>query len=255
MKPGRRVEVLAMPFWHRAAVVAAVIAVSLLLAKLIDLRMARRKLAPGVETRYRVLRRGIMVGVVLVGIFSALLVIPEVRALAGGLLASSAVLTVIAGFAAQRTLGNFVAGLVIAFTQPLRIGDLVEAAGGEGVVEEIALTYTVLRAADNTRVVIPNERLAAETIRNSTIVSREKVASVTLQVPLGTDLQELVDLLRRDLAGDHAPEVFVSALDANATVTVRVWAPTEAAAELAEADLRLRVHETLRARGIWGAAA
>src|SRR5437867_11712754 len=112
-----------MPFWHRVVIVAAVIAASAILAKLIDLRMARRKLAPGAETRYRVLRRSVMTGVVVVGILSALLVIPEVRAIAGGLLASSAVLTVVIGFAAQRTLGNFAAGLVIAFTQPVRTGD------------------------------------------------------------------------------------------------------------------------------------
>ena len=57
---------------------------------------------------------------------SALLVIPQVRAVAGGILASSAVIGLVVGFAAQRTIGNFIAGILIAFAQPLRLGDYVE---------------------------------------------------------------------------------------------------------------------------------
>src|SRR5437016_14358719 len=131
-----------MPCWHRLVVVAGVLLVTAVVARLIDRRIARRDLAPGAATRYRVLRRSISTAVVLVGLLSALLVIPQVRAVAGGLLASSAVVGVVVGFASQRTLGNFVAGLLIAFTQPLRLGDLVEVDGVEGVVEEIGLTYT-----------------------------------------------------------------------------------------------------------------
>src|SRR5207249_8232635 len=148
-----------MPFWHRLVVVGAVILASAVIAKLIDLRMARKKLAPGAETRYRVLRRSVMTAVVFVGILSSLLVIPQVRAVAGGLLASSAILGLIIGFASQRTLANFAAGILIAFTQPLRIGDRVSIEGTEGTVEEIDLTYTFVRADDNTRLVIPNEKL------------------------------------------------------------------------------------------------
>src|SRR5690349_2342001 len=116
---------LAFALWHRLIVVGVVVLVSLLVAKLVDARISRRKLAPGIETRYRILRRTLMAAIVFVALLSALLVIPQVRGVAGGLLASSAVLTVIAGLAAQRTLGNVVAGLLIAFTQPIRIGDVV----------------------------------------------------------------------------------------------------------------------------------
>ena len=109
--------------------------------------------------------------------------IPQVRAVAGGLLASSAVLGLIIGFASQRTLGNFVAGLMIAMTQPVRLGDWVEVSGVEGAVEEIGLMYTFIRTEDNARLVIPNEKLASDTIRNSTIRSAAKYAQVTVQVP------------------------------------------------------------------------
>src|SRR5205814_6974499 len=140
-----------------------------LLARLLDLWLARRPLPPDAATRYRVLRRGVMVAILVVGLFSALLVIPQVRAVAGGLLASSAVLGIVVGFASQRTLGNFVAGLLIAFTQPLRLGDDVVIEDTAGTVEEIGLIYTFVRTENGDRLVIPNEKLASDTIRNSTI--------------------------------------------------------------------------------------
>ena len=243
-----------MLFWHRLIVVAVVVGASALLAKLVDLRISRRKLAPGVETRYRILRRSLMAGIVVVGLLSSLLVIPQVRGVAGGLLASSAVLTLITGLAAQRTLGNVAAGLLIAFTQPIRIGDSVAVADAEGTIEEIALTHTVLRAPDNTRVIVPNERLVSDTIRNSTIVSRETLAQITVQVPLDTDLQGVLDMIRKQGEGDRKPEVFVSGLDGSATIAVRAWAPDEAAAERLEAELRLRLHAALREQGVWATA-
>src|SRR6266513_975117 len=134
-----------MPSWQRLAIVAAVLVLTAIVARLIDRRMAKRELAPEVATRYRVLRRSVTTAVLVVGILSALLVIPQVRAVAGGLLASSAVLGVIIGFASQRTLGNFVAGILIAITQPLRLGDVVKVGGVEGTVEEIGLTFTFIR--------------------------------------------------------------------------------------------------------------
>ena len=84
---------------------------------------------PAAATRYRVLRRSIFATIIFVGVLSALLVIPQVRAVAAAILASSAVIGLVIGFAAQRTIGNFIAGLLIAFTQPLRLGDEVEIAG------------------------------------------------------------------------------------------------------------------------------
>jgi small-conductance mechanosensitive channel len=240
-----------MPLWQRLIVVAVVLGVSMVVAKVVDFRMKRGRLAPGAETRYRVLRRAVMASIVFVGLFSALLVIPQVRALAGGILASSAVVGLIAGFAAQRTLGNFAAGLLIAFTQPLRLGDRVTVDDQEGTVEEIGLTFTVIRQDDNVRLVIPNERLASDTIRNSTIVSRETVAQITVQVPLDTDLKGVMDVLRSQEVSGRRPEVFVSGLDGSATLTVRAWAPDDAAAERLEGELRLQVHEGLRSHGLW----
>lgn len=236
-----------MPLWHRLAVVAAVLLVTVVVARVIDRRIARRELSRETLTRYRVLRRSITTAVLVVGVLSALLVIPQVRAVAGGLLASSAVLGIIVGFASQRTLGNFVAGLLIAFTQPVRLGDDVTVEDKQGVVEEIGLIYTFLRLENGDRLVIPNEKLASDTILNSTIRSREKVAEITVQVPLAIDLGRVVDRLRHVTKGD----VFVNELGDKATLVVRSRAEDEAAAEQLQRELRLRAQEALRAEGVF----
>jgi small-conductance mechanosensitive channel len=237
-----------MPLWERGIVAACVVVGAIVLSTLLDRVLTRHALPPEVVTRYRVFRRGVEAAVVTVGVLSALLVIPQVRAVAGGLLASSAMLTIIVGFAAQRTLGNFVAGILIALSQPVRLGDEVEIAGVSGVVEEIGLTYTFIRTDDRSRLVIPNEKLASDTIRNSTIRSRGTYAVVTVQVPLATDLRALVTDLQAE-AGDGG-EVRVSDLAGTASVTVRVPAADEVEAERVASDLRIRIAERLRERGI-----
>jgi small conductance mechanosensitive channel len=238
-----------MPFWHRLIVVGVVMFVTIVLARVIDRRIARRDLPPEAITRYRIVRRSVTTAIIFIGLLTALLVIPQVRAVAGGLLASSAVLGIVVGFASQRTLGNFVAGLLIAFTQPVRLGDDVVVESTEGMVEEIGLIYTFVRTENGDRLVIPNEKLASDTIRNSTIRSREKVAEISLQVPLGKDLAAVVDRLR-SLAGDA--DVFVSDLSAGvSTVVMRVPATDRSSAERRERELRLDAYEVLRAEGVY----
>jgi small conductance mechanosensitive channel len=237
-----------MTSWHRLAVAGAAVLIAVVLAKIVDKALSRRELAPEAMTRYRTVRRVVMTTIVFVGVLSALLVIPQVRAVAGGILASSAVIGLVIGFAAQRTIGNLVAGVLIAFSQPLRLGDTVVVDGVEGIVEEIGLTYTFIRTGDEARLVIPNEKLASDTIRNLTIRSSEKVAEITVQVPLQQDLDPLLDALRAETKGD----VYLSSLDGNAVITLREPAASQADAERLERDLRLRAHRRLRAAGVYG---
>ncbi len=239
-----------MPFWHRLIVFGAALLATLVVARIVDRRLARRDLPPETVTRYHVLRRSVLTLIVFDGVLSALLVIPQVRAVATGILASSAVVGIVVGFAAQRTIGNFIAGLLIAFAQPVRLGDYVETGGLTGIVEEIGLTYTFIRISDNDRLVIPNEKIASDTIRNSSIRSRKKLAQVTVQVPLERDLEAVGGLLR-EAAQDERAEVAVSALDDHASLTVSVWAPDEPSAERLEGELRLRAHQRLREAGVF----
>lgn len=239
-----------MPGWERLAVAAVVVAVAAIVAKVVDARMARRQLDPGVATRYRVLRRTISTLIVAVGVLSALLTIPAVQAIAGGVLASTAVLGLVIGLAAQRTLSNFVAGVLIAVSQPLRLGDRVTLEGSSGQVEEIGLTYTFIRLDDGARLVIPNDKLASDTIRNSTIRRVDTVAEIQVQVPLAQDVAAAVDALRDETSEYEGAQVVLSALDANAVVTVRVPSTAVHVEELAT-ELRLRAHSRLRREGVF----
>src|SRR5438067_483767 len=235
--------------WHRIVIATVVFGLTLAVAWVLDRALSRRPLPAEAVTRYRVLRRAVMSTVLVVGFFSALLTVPQVRAIAGGILASGAVLGIVVGFASQRTLGNFVAGLLIALSQPLRLGDKVQVKGTWGVVEEIGLTYTFIRTADGSRFVIPNESLASEPILNSSIRNRAQHAEITVQVPLSQDLRQAVSLVERAVP---SAEVFVSALNGSATLTVRALADDEPAAEQLERELRLQAAEALRAGGVIG---
>jgi small-conductance mechanosensitive channel len=232
-------------FWQRILIAGVVIVLAALVAKLVDWRIAGHDLQPGSATRYRVLRKTIFSAIVFVGVMSALLVIPPVRALAGGVLASSAVVGLVIGFASQRTIGNVVAGILIAITQPLRLGDRVTVESTEGIVEEIGLTYTWIRTRDNDRLVVPNEKLASESIRNSTIRSAETLAEVQVQVPADADLRAVVNCLQTD-----GEEVYVTDLGDKATIVVRKRVPREEDTERAESELRLSVAERLKGAAV-----
>ncbi len=237
--------------WERIAIAAGVVVFAALLARLVDYRMSRRSLDPSAATRYRVLRRTISTAIVVVGVLSALLTVPAVGAIAGAVLASTAILGLIIGLAAQKTLSNFVAGILIAVSQPVRLGDLITIDGQSGRVEEIGLTYTFIRLADGARLVVPNDTLASDTIRNSTIRSVDTVAEIKVQVPLAQDVAAAVDALREETAEYDGAQVVLSGLDGNATLTVRVPSPRGGAEKL-EQELRLRAHRRLRAAGVFG---
>jgi small-conductance mechanosensitive channel len=131
----------------------------------------------------------------------------------------------------------------------LRLGDSLVSAEGMGVVEEIGLVYTLIRLEDGSRLVIPNAKLTSDTIRNASIVSRDRVAQITVQLPLATELEPALARLRAALPAERDPEVLVTALADTVTVTVRVHAPDLAGADALASDLRLRTHEVLRMQG------
>jgi small conductance mechanosensitive channel len=244
---------------QRAVVAGVVVAVAVLLARLVDRALSRRlELSPETRTRYRVLRRSSVAVIIGVGVLSALLVIPEVRAVAGSILASSAILALVIGLAAQTTLSNFVAGILIAFAQPLRLGDSVSVGGASGTVEEIGLTYSVIRAGDGARYFVPNAKLASDTIRNATIASVEHLASVRVFVPLSADLDRILAMLVEEArqapqaVPEREPHATISELEAtSAVVTVESWAPTAEKASALSAHVRAAAYRRLRAEGVY----
>jgi small-conductance mechanosensitive channel len=118
------------------------------------------------KTRLRFLRRLLILIVFLVLVAIALSQFTELKRLATGILASTAVLAAIIGFAAQHTIGNMVAGVQLAVSQPIKIGDRISFEEAEGRVTDITLSYTYISPGDGTTIVIPNQLLVDGIIHN-----------------------------------------------------------------------------------------
>ncbi len=118
------------------------------------------------KTRLRILRRLLLLLVFLVLVALALSQFTELKRLATGILASTAVLGLIVGFAAQHTIANMVAGVQIAVSQPIRIGDRISFEEVEGRVTDITLSYTYVDPGDRSSVVIPNQLLVEGVVHN-----------------------------------------------------------------------------------------
>jgi small-conductance mechanosensitive channel len=118
------------------------------------------------KTRLRFLRRLVILVVFLVLVAIALSQFTELKRLATGILASTAVLAAIVGFAAQHTIANMVAGVQLAVSQPIKIGDRISFEEVEGRVTDITLSYTYVDPGDGTSVVIPNQLLVEGVVHN-----------------------------------------------------------------------------------------
>ena len=118
------------------------------------------------KTRLRILRRLLLLLIFLVIAALALSQFTELKRLATGILASTAVLAAIVGFAAQHTIGNMVAGVQLAVAQPIKIGDQIEFEEVSGRVIDITLSYTYVNPGDDSSIVIPNQLLVEGIVHN-----------------------------------------------------------------------------------------
>jgi len=146
-----------------------------------------------VITQVRIIRRLAAVGIFSLALIFAFLQFDGLRSLGAGLLASAGVAGIVIGMAAQSTFSNVVAGVVISFSQPVRLNDAVIFEGDFGWIEEISLMHTVIRTWDNRRIVIPNGVLANRVIQNWTMKDASLLGTVMLYVDYYCD----VDLVRK----------------------------------------------------------
>jgi len=122
-----------------------------------------------------------------------------VRRLGTGLLTSAGIASVIVGFAAQRSIGNLLAGFQIAFTQPIRLDDVLVVEGEWGRVEEITFTYVVLNIWDERRLVLPLNYFIEKPFQNWTRSSARLTGAVFLHVDYTAPIEPLRAELRRIL--------------------------------------------------------
>jgi len=135
-----------------------------------------------ITTNVSLLRKIVNVLVIIVAIASVLMTFQTVRQIGLSILASAGLAGVVIGFAAQRSLQTLIAGIQIAITQPVRLGDVVVVENENGRVEEITLTYVVVRLWDQRRIIVPITWFIDKPFENWTRTSAELTGAVTLRV-------------------------------------------------------------------------
>jgi small-conductance mechanosensitive channel len=198
--------------WSIALIYAVI---TLVLARVANSLLKRREAAmrkllgrgpsPAKHTRDVMVRRLVVAAILFLGIAAALFQFEEVKAVAQAMLASAAIVAAVVGIAARAPIANLVSGIMVAFSQAVRLNDHVKIAGCEGTVERITLTYTFLRADDGRRVVIPNETFVSSAVENCSLGSPECTVTVDVTVPLATDLDACRAALQETMDGLATP--------------------------------------------------
>jgi small-conductance mechanosensitive channel len=143
------------------------------------------------ETQYSVMHRMLNVLVILATVGAALMVFDEVRAFGASLLTSAGILGLVAGIAAQRTLQNVFAGLQLALTQPIALGDVIEVENAVGTIEEINFSFVSVRLRDLRRLILPVTYFLERPFTNWTRTSAESLTSFSLVLSLDASLSAI----------------------------------------------------------------
>ena len=201
------------------------------------------------QTRMRVLRQLIVFVLVIVCVAAILMNFDAVRQIGTGLLASAGVAGVIVGLAAQKSLSTIIAGLQIALTNPLKIDDVVVVEGENGQIEEISLTYVVVRIWDKRRLILPITYFLEKSFQNWTRTSSELIGTVFLYVDYLVPVDEIRAEAQRIVSESplwdrcsYAAQVTDWKTD---SVEIRILVSAETSGKLF--DLRCEVREKLLA--------
>jgi len=179
-----------------------------------------------VTTQSQILRRVAQVIIVIAGLVSAIMTFPSVQFAMGSLLASAGLASVIAGMAARSMLGNVFAGLQLATTDAIRVDDIVVVDDEQGTIEEITLTYVVMRTWDDRRLILPSTHFTENPFANWTRGGSQATGYFTLdldwRVPIASLRAELARLVAASSVWDGR-QASLEVFDAvGGHVTVRI---------------------------------
>ncbi|MFA5286754.1 MAG: mechanosensitive ion channel domain-containing protein [Candidatus Omnitrophota bacterium] len=203
--------------------------------------------ARSVHTQMRVISNIIVVGLFLLTAAFMLMNFAEVRHIGMSMLASAGIFGIVIGFAAQKTLGNFIAGIQIAFAQPIRLDDVVIIEGEWGWIEEITLTFVVVRIWDLRRLVVPISYFLEKPFQNWTRTSADLLGTVFIYTDYTVPVKEIRNELTRILENNQKWDKKVNVLQVTNTTekTVELRALMSAADSPTSWNLRCEVREKL----------
>lgn len=241
---GLHIAIIGASGWLLAGIVSFLLARTLARypTDVADNRVARR-----IHTQVTILRRVLIVVIGIITIGAILLTFDGVEAFGASLLASAGLVSVVAGLAAQSTLSNVFAGLQLAFSDAIRVDDVVIAENEWGRIEEITLTYIVVHIWDDRRLVLPSTYFTTTPFENWTRRGSELLGSIELDVDWAVSPAEMREHLEKVLAKDQLWDGRASVLQITDATGgfVRVRILVTAANAGALWDLRCNVREAM----------
>lgn len=200
-----------------------------------------------IQTQTRVLTRTVILFIIIFGVAAALITFPSVRQIGAGLLASAGLAGLVVGFAAKPLLGNVLAGLQIALTQPIRLDDVVVIQGEFGRIEEITGSYVVSRLWDERRLIVPLQWFIENPFENWTRSTSQVLGTVFLWVDYSMPMEELRKELTRICEGSDEWDRRVCGLQVTDTSerAIQVRLLVSAADASLCWDLRCKVREQI----------
>jgi small-conductance mechanosensitive channel len=200
-----------------------------------------------IHTQLSILRRIFATIVIVIAVSTTLMTFDRVRSFGAAILASAGIVSIIIGIAAQKTIGTLIAGSQIAITQPIRIDDVVIVENEWGRVEEITLTYVVVKIWDLRRLIVPINYFVEKPFQNWTRVSADLLGTVFIYADYSVPVEAIRDELRSILEKSHFWDKKYSGLQvtdaANRAVELRALVSAADSSNLW--DLRCEVREKL----------
>ncbi len=200
-----------------------------------------------IYTQFRIVRKILIVAIVVIAVSAVLMGFEQFRRLGTGILASAGLAGIIAGLAARPALSNLIAGIQIALTEPIRLEDVVIVENEWGWIEEITLTYVVVRIWDLRRMIVPIGYFLEKPFQNWTRKTADLIGSVYLYVDYTVPVEQVREELQRILKNSTYWKGTVSALQVvDATEkTIQLRAIMDATNSSDAWDLRCEVREKL----------
>ena len=155
------------------------------------------------RTAITFIRRIVVALVALIGVAAATFAsFPGVGAAVASLFIAAGFASIVIGLAAQTSLANLIAGIVISTSQPFRVGDALSYANEWAIVEDIKLTFTVLRTWDNRRLIVPNQLFLNSTMINYNLTDSSKLCIVYVSITFDSDLDKAIEIMK-DATKNH----------------------------------------------------
>ncbi|MDY6789091.1 MAG: mechanosensitive ion channel family protein [Candidatus Nanohaloarchaea archaeon] len=208
------------------------------------------------KTSYVLVRRLIRATIYIIGVSSAIYMIPSLRQLSVALFASAGFAGIIIGFAAREAFSNIISGIFIAIFQPFSVGDNIEIENYYGTVEDITLRQTLLKTPSNERVVFPNNTMLNSNLMNYSLREEKSRYEVRFMISYDSDIDRAKDIIleeaeEHELTEHGESSVIVKDLaDSGVVLELRIWAGDRGNAWSAGQDLRESVKKRFDQEGI-----